>query len=94
MNYLKVVDVNTNCESLSTRGVVVDEYAAIGVIELSQTHDVGAPGEDFALKAPSSLWNAIDGLLDDADHGAGRDADWWALDGRYGDVKRERRCER
>ena len=59
----------------TTRGVVVDEYAAIGVIELSQTHDVGAPGEDFALKAPSSLWNAIDGLLDDADHGAGRDAD-------------------
>ena len=35
MNYLKVVDINANRESLGTRRIIINENAAIGVIELS-----------------------------------------------------------
>ena len=39
--------------------IIEGKTAAVGVVQLLETHFIGAPREDFALQATASLWDAV-----------------------------------
>ena len=82
VNDLKVIHVDTYGEGLGACRIIVHEDAAVRIIKLSQTHDFGAPREDFALQASSCLRDAVDRLFHDAYERparriVSRSAWWW-----------------